>query len=88
MSIGREMIERLRKLANVGFGYEITPEDREALNAAVSALDPQERDRASEGYVKVIDVEKALCARLGKEWTPTGISILTLIDMLANTEGK
>lgn len=31
----------------------------------------------------VIDVEKLLLAKLGRSWTPTGISIVSLIDELA-----
>jgi hypothetical protein len=40
-------------------------------------------DFATLGYVSVIEVEKALCKKLGVKWTPSGISIETLIDRLA-----
>lgn len=45
MQISDEMVDRLRKLAKVGFGYDIKPEDREALNAAVAALSDRENTR-------------------------------------------
>lgn len=34
----KDVIERLTKLSKVGFGYDIKPEDRKALEAAVAAL--------------------------------------------------
>jgi hypothetical protein len=34
----------------------------------------------------VIDVEKALCAKLGKTWSATGMSIESLIDELATSQ--
>lgn len=34
------------------------------------------------GYVKAIDVEKLLCTKLGIDWSPTGTSIVSLIDRL------
>lgn len=36
--ITEKMIERLAALSKVGFGYDLKPEDREALTAAVAAL--------------------------------------------------
>lgn len=36
------------------------------------------------GYVSVIDVEKLLCSRLGREWSPTGISIESLVNDLSS----
>jgi hypothetical protein len=47
--------------------------------AMVEAL----RNPEQHGYVKVIDVEKLLCAKLGIPWTATGISIASMIDRLA-----
>lgn len=40
-------------------------------------------DIVQRGYVRVIDVEKLLLAKLGRPWTPAGISIASLIDELA-----
>lgn len=42
-----------------------------------------EQDIFNLGYGRVIDIEKLLLAKLGREWTP-GISIVSLIDELAS----
>ncbi len=41
------------------------------------------RNPEQHGYVKVIDVEKLLCDKLGIQWSATGISIASMIDRLA-----
>ncbi|AVH41876.1 hypothetical protein [Agrobacterium tumefaciens] len=69
---------------------------RAALEAALSAVAPPIRlptalslmiekgvDPEQNGYCRVIDVEKFLCAKLGKEWSATGMSIVSLVDELA-----
>ena len=43
---------------------------------------PSKQELHNNGYVSVIDIEKLLCEKLGKEWTPSGMSIKSLIDEL------
>ena len=38
---------------------------------------------APEGFVSVIEVEKLLLSKLGRQWTPSGISITSLVEELA-----
>lgn len=45
---------------------------------------PQQHEGASEAVLVFgIEIEKLLCAKLGIDWTPTGISIESLIERLA-----
>lgn len=81
-----------------GFQLEgwIEPAIRAALEAALSAEAPPIRlptalslmiekgvDPEQNGYCRVIDVEKLLCAKLGKEWSATGMSIVSLVDEMS-----
>jgi hypothetical protein len=41
-----------------------------------------EQEMLNKGYVGAIDIEKLLCKELDREWSPTGISIVDLIQEL------
>lgn len=43
-----------------------------------------EGDPTQRGYIEVIKVEKLLLAKLGREWAPSGFSIVSLIEALAS----
>ncbi len=53
------------------------------LPTALSLMIEKDVDPEQNGYCKVIDVEKFLCAKLGKEWSATGMSIVSLVDEIS-----
>lgn len=65
---------------NVELLFDAEPPIR--LPTALSLMIEKGVDPEQNGYCKVIDVEKFLCAKLGKEWSATGISIVSLVDEL------
>lgn len=54
-----------------------------AIRLLLAAPAPPPKDGPAEGMVWAISVEKLLLEKLGREWTPAGISIVSLIDELA-----
>ena len=71
---------------------EISPSTKSIINRYWEADDrfpdwcPLESSASAHrgGYVSVIDVEKLLCSKLGREWSPTGISIESLVNDLSS----
>ena len=58
------------------------------LPTALSLMIEKGVDPEQNGYCRVIDVEKFLCAKLGKEWSATGMSIVSLVEELSAAPTK
>ena len=58
------------------------------LPTALSLMIEKDVDPEQNGYCKVIDVEKFLCAKLGKEWSATGMSIVSLVDEISSLSAQ
>ena len=87
------MNDKLIELAKEKFisdwGVKGMPADKQrlaqaAFEAGLQATTPMpsKQELANNGYVYVIDVEKLLCEKLGRNWSATGISIDSLADEL------
>jgi hypothetical protein len=56
----------------------------ERLDAALAEPEQRPISDVTEAVTKtVIEVEKLLCGKLGRQWQPSGMSIQTLVDELA-----
>lgn len=58
------------------------------LPTALSLMVEKGVDPEQNGYCRVIDVEKFLCAKLGREWSATGMSIVSLVEELSAAPAK
>ncbi|QWW74122.1 hypothetical protein [Agrobacterium pusense] len=58
------------------------------LPTALSLMIEKGVDPEQNGYCRVIDVEKFLCAKLGREWSATGMSIVSLVEELSAAPAK
>ena len=64
--------------------WAITQEELERFAALVAAAEQKPISDVTEAVTKtVIDVEKLLCEKIGRQWQPSGMSIQTLVDELA-----
>lgn len=73
--------------------YKGNPDPRTVWSAAINSVnglllganvDTHQSEFASEEVQRfAIDVEKLLCEKLGRSWSPSGMSIQTLVDELA-----
>jgi hypothetical protein len=66
-------------------GHNALNQLRRRIEAALAALPAPTLQADTQAAVGafVIEVEKLLCAKLGREWSASGISIVSLIDALA-----
>jgi hypothetical protein len=59
-------------------------EEIDKFAALVAAAEQKPISDVTEAVTKtVIDVEKLLCEKIGRQWQPSGMSIQTLVDELA-----
>ena len=87
----RDDIIRMAREAGICTGNSIllpAPDGQiEALDrfaALVAAAEQKPISDVTEAVTKtVIDVEKLLCEKIGRQWQPSGMSIQTLMDELA-----
>lgn len=74
--------EQIRHIADAKDVTSCRSRIRSALSA-LSLMIEKGVDPEQNGYCRVIDVEKFLCAKLGKEWSATGMSIVSLVEELS-----
>ena len=64
--------------------WELSGDALQRFAALVAAAEQKPISDVTEAVTKtVIDVEKLLCEKIGRQWQPSGMSIQTLVDELA-----
>jgi len=80
----RDDIIRMAKEAGWDSGLVMLVGNLEVFAALVAAAEQRPISDVTEAVTKtVIEVEKLLCVKLGRQWQPAGMSIQTLVDELA-----